>query len=679
MKNSAMIQRTSLIHILLVLMVGFVVYSNTFLVPFVWDDERLMITNPFVRDMNYPVDGLKNNDELYKLTKMRYVGMLTFALNYKIHGADVVGYHVVNLTVHLLNAVLVYLLVVLTFKTPFLERTSLAKDAGRLAVCTALFFVAHPVQTEAVTYVFQRLASFATFCYLAAVVLYAKAGLLQRDQEYSLRAAGQSGVSRQSIGAGLCYAGSLSAAVAGMFIKEILFTLPLVILLYEFSFFERRPGRRIARLAPFGLTLMIIPIHYLFGLQRTFVTATREFDSISYGRLDYLFTQFRAIMTYLRLLVLPIHQNIDYDYPLYTSFLNANVFVSFLVLLSLFGFGVYLYKRSRTSDPSFRIIAFGILWFFITLSMESSVIPLRVLISEYRIYLPSVGFFMAVMALLFVGLGKIQGTRARFGAMLLIGFLLLAYAGAAYARNRLWGDVVVFWRDTAQESPNKFVPYYNLAMALERRGRYDEAFQAIGTVLALKPSYADGHNELGVLYKKTNRAGEAEKAFLTAVMLKPDFDEAHRNLGVLYDDAGRFGEAVSEFQRVKKINPASDRACNDLGTAYYFLGRFDDALAEFREALVLNPANVDAYNNIGVIYDEQGLYKESIQALQAALQVSPDDKKAHENLGISYFHMRRFEEAETEFNIVVAMAPESAEARRYLGIINNERMQTRRH
>src|SRR4030042_7169416 len=146
-----------IVHCFLIALVALLAYSNTFQSPFQWDEEDFIVQNPVVRDLEYfaspsKAKGIDPDYEIFLRT--RYVGYLTFALNYQIHGFDVLGYHIVNVTLHILNAVLVYLLVHLTFKTPFLKEAPLRNHSSQVALFSALLFVSHPVQTEAVTYIF---------------------------------------------------------------------------------------------------------------------------------------------------------------------------------------------------------------------------------------------------------------------------------------------------------------------------------------------------------------------------------------------------------------------------------------------------------------------------------------------------------------------------------------------
>ncbi len=386
-------------HLLLIAALGFLVYSNTFHVPFQWDEANYLVRNPIVRNLGFFADPSKAaRFGLYKAFVSRYVGFLTFALNYKADGFNVTGYHIVNLIIHLINAILVYMFVTLTFRTPFLGQKGTGGSAHDIALLTSLLFVCHPVQTEAVTYIFQRLASLVSLFYLFSVVMYAKARLAASEETPPARGQEHKAKKRPMRHA-IFYLLSVVSAVLAMKTKENAFTLPVVIMLYEFLFFEGPLKKRAAGLVPLFLTMAIIPFTLALlekpagGIFRT----TKNLASVGYNdipRADYLYTQFRVIVTYLRVLLLPINQNIDYDYPVAHSFFRTGVFLPFLFLLLIFGLGIFLVFRSRT-DRSLRPIGFGILWFFATLSVESSIIPIPMVICEYRMYLPSVGFFLA--------------------------------------------------------------------------------------------------------------------------------------------------------------------------------------------------------------------------------------------------------------------------------------------
>jgi len=306
-----------IIHLLLLAVLAVIIYSNSFHVPFTFDDEPSIKDNPIIRDLaNFISTG-----NAFAYNPRRFIGYLSFALNYHFGGLEVAGYHSVNLAVHIANALLVYGLVRATFLTPAMRGSVLAIRRGVLALATAFIFVAHPIQTQAVTYIVQRLASLATFFYLAALFLYVRWRLSRETG------------SSHSATATVAYLLSLVSAVLAMYTKEIAFTLPLILLLYEIFFFGFPGGKRLVSLVPMLLTIAIIPLN-LINVQKPLHEVLSDVSKVTIvstglSHWEYLCTQLGVIATYMRLLVLPIDQNLDYDYPITHPFLSCGRFCRF--------------------------------------------------------------------------------------------------------------------------------------------------------------------------------------------------------------------------------------------------------------------------------------------------------------------------------------------------------------
>ena len=152
------------------------VYSNTLEAPFVFDDKFVIIENPIVKDLAYfisPSEAKVHKGHFeYESFKHRYIGYLTFSLNYLVHKLDETGYHLTNLAVHLINSLIVYWFVVLIFRTPLLDSSVLSKRSKEIALFSSLLFACHPLQTQAVTYIWQRVTSLSTIFYILSLVLY---------------------------------------------------------------------------------------------------------------------------------------------------------------------------------------------------------------------------------------------------------------------------------------------------------------------------------------------------------------------------------------------------------------------------------------------------------------------------------------------------------------------------
>ncbi|MBI4691363.1 MAG: tetratricopeptide repeat protein [Nitrospirae bacterium] len=410
----------------------------------------------------------------------------------------------------------------------------------------------------------------------------------------------------------IMYLASLFSAVLAMKTKEIAFTLPFVIILYEFSFFGKAKNYelqstnsgRFLYLLPFLFVLILIPLSLIgpgFTIDTSVIDAGEEIrylqlkEAITLPRYAYLFTQLRVIATYIRLLFLPINQNLDYDYPVYSSFLEPAVILSFLFLLAIFGFGIYLWVKglkvqraegsnsqlSTVNPLNFKLIPFGILWFFITLSVESSIIPIKDVIFEHRVYLPSVGIIMAFGTALF-GVIQRRGSSATVrqndrtsGQSSSFSFLSIALplycpvalivllSIAAYQRNSVWQDKVRLWEDVVSNSPNKTRGHYNLGDAYCSRGWIDRAIEHYQITLKLKPDHAGANTNLGFLYYYSK--GWIDKAiehYEIALRSEPGNARTHLNMGIAYKRKGQMDKAIIHFEMANRLNPSIYRANN---------------------------------------------------------------------------------------------------------------------
>ncbi|MEE9613495.1 MAG: hypothetical protein V3W31_00895, partial [Thermodesulfobacteriota bacterium] len=441
------------------------IYSNTLHSPFFFDDKLYILDNPGIRSLGNFLD----------FSGTRYVAFLSFAVNYAVGGYEPFGYHIVNVAVHVINGLLVWWLVLLTFGTPAVERAAADPRLKYFAaLAAAVIFVSHPVQTQAVTYITQRFATLATLFYLLSLTLFIKWRL-----------------SPELKGRTVLYLLSLLSVVLAMKTKEISFTLPVMIVLYEVMFFdsffsghERRPRTRFLPLVPFLLTMAIIPLN-IFGPElgideggSGIAEEARRLDVMrltTLSRHDYVITQVRVIATYVRLLFLPVNQNFDYDYPVYTSPFEPAVFLSFLFLFFLFTFAFYLFLRSRKTNNGYGLLAsFGILWFFITLSVESGAVVLWNVIFEHRLYLPSVGVVLALSAGVFYVFDYLKPMNLMAAAVVLLLVTALPLSYASYRRNGVWKDSVTLWTDVVGKSPDKARGHNNLGRAYQLAGRSDD-------------------------------------------------------------------------------------------------------------------------------------------------------------------------------------------------------------
>jgi tetratricopeptide (TPR) repeat protein len=550
---------------ILIFVLGAAAYSNTFSSPFMFDDTATLYS-PVIQELSF-------SSLMQAFESRRAIGLITFQLNHFFFGWNVASYHLINILIHLAASLTIYKLLQLLMQTPCMIET--ADDRLRslpLPFLAALLFAVHPVQTQAVTYIVQRFASLATLFYLAAIVAYLKARLRQNISQTPL-----------SFGVIGWFAACTILVFMAFYTKEIAYTLPLAILLVELLFF-RSSWQKICWLIATGSAAVVAILLKYFSAAQSIQNAMSALDDATrvhtiISRTDYLFTQFRVIWVYIRLLFLPVKQRLDYDYVLSHSF-DLWVFSSFLGIMALLLAAFWLLKKSSAGYPHFRLIAFGILWFFLTLLVESSIIPIIDLIFEHRLYLPAFGIITAVVTavMLFAWRGTVVSKEVACSGFLLVS---LVFAIATYNRNSVWSSEVSLWTDNVAKSPKS----------------------------------ARAWHHLGAAFIKERAPLDSLKATIRSIELNRSGPEAWNNLGIALDLFGayndRFNRTVEMFREPEAINEQNTsrwqgEVNNNLGLAYEIIGNLDKAAENYRNAIGYNPSLGLAYYNLGIVSAKMG-------------------------------------------------------------------------
>ncbi|HLF18225.1 MAG TPA: glucosyltransferase domain-containing protein [Candidatus Omnitrophota bacterium] len=486
-----MIQKSYVHFILLSLLVllGVLIYSNSLHGPFQFDDKDYIIENASIRKAFDPKAILNS-----RWGGSRLIAFMTFGLNYHFHRLDTFGYHLVNLLIHLINTFLVWWFVRLTLET----QPPLQKHHDLFSYLIALLFLTHPIQTQAVTYISQRFTSLAMMFYVLSMCLYI--------------AARRGGVSPPFVGRGYrapTYALSALCAVAAMLTKQTALTLPLNIILYEYLFLAspKEKGRAKALHTAIILSfLLIIPALYRFDILA--VLNAQAQSASHYGdhltSFTYFLTQPRVIIKYLQLLFVPLGQNLIHDVPTSQHFFEAQTLLSFAFLLMVIVLAVKLCRRHV-------FFSYAIFWFFLCLSAESSFITITHVMFEHRLYLPSVGFFMA---LTYGGWMLFKDNRK-----VIIFFIIYAVilSFLTYQRNKVWRTDISLWQDVTQKSPDLLIPHVKLGVALLNKRRPIAALKAFNEALRVDPTHPNVYYNRAITYNALGRRQEAANDMLKAV------------------------------------------------------------------------------------------------------------------------------------------------------------------
>jgi Tfp pilus assembly protein PilF len=629
-------------HFLIISVIALISYSNTFDAVFHFDDFRFIRDNPLIRDFGYfidpsKVDELELIEDVRRYFKTRFVSFLSFWVNYRLQGLDLRFLHAMNLAIHVVNAMLVYLLIALAFRTPLLRSSPFKESSWIISLLSALLFVAHPLQTEAVTYILSRLVLLAAMFYLLSIVAYIGSRIsVTSTSRYGL------------------YLLSIVSAVLGMKTKENVFTLPVAIAICEFMFFSDSFKKRVFLLGPFVLTMLIIPLAYIGlsmdagSLGDTMNEASMRTDTIP--RVHYLFTQFSVIVAYISLLLFPVGQNASHDHPMFSSF-DFAVFLSLMFLLAMFGLGVYMLLRSRRGEKAIRLAAFGVFLFFLALSVESSVLPIGELMVEYRVYLPSAGFLIAIVTTGLVLFGRIESPTSRKAAVIALPLVVLVLSSATYARNNVWQSEISLWKDVVSKSPKMARPHNNLGVAYRDAGKLDTAIEQFQVALNLKPDYVEVHHNIGKTYEYKGMLNEAMEHYKTVIKIKPDNAKTYYNLARIYEYKGMIDTAVDYYRTALKLESNLVRAHNNLGSIYSQKGQYDIALEHFEEAIRLNPIVPAIYLNAGIVCRKKGSVDKAIEYFKNALRLDPNNTIIHMNLSIAYQEKGMYDKAEEHSRI----------------------------
>lgn len=580
---------------------GFAVYANSFEVPFYLDDLRNFIDNPRARLHDLSPGSLWRASFGSPLWT-RPVANLSFALNYYVHQEAVAGYHYVNILIHVLAAFFLFLLTRATLASPAL--VTVRHDRILLPVLAALLWLVHPLHTQSVTYIVQRMNSMAVMFYLAALWLYAR-GRLAGAPARSWRWFALS-----------CLAGLLAIGS-----KEVALTLPLFIALYEIYFF-RELDRRWLR----GLLLVLCVMALCFVLV-LFLTMDHPLHLLtSYEKRPFtpgerLLTELRVVLLYLGLLFFPhpSRLNLDHDIVVSQSLLSPPAtLLSLAVIILLLVLAVVLAGRQR-------LLSFALFWYFGNLLMESSILNLE-LIFEHRTYLPSVFVTIALVAL---WLQRVRPRWLSVGSMLL---LIALFSFWTVERNRLWQDPVAFWEDSTVKAPGKARPFINLSVAYRERGDYAEAIAAAQTAIRLDPRFVNGFFALGSAYLEQGKLDLAIVTFLDVLRRMPEYADVYNGLAGAYLRKGKLAEAAAALQENLRLDPDNFRALVNLAAIKSYQGRDTEALADLRRAVELGGGSPDVLFNLAVAYARAGNVDRAMVTYRQVLEMNPGDIQARQNL-----------------------------------------------
>ncbi len=678
----------------LIVVAGLAVYANSFSGPFIFDDIPAISDNPHVRHL-WPIWEAMSAPKESTL-EARPLVALSFAVNSALGGLNVWGYHATNMAIHLAAALALYGIVRRTFLSRQGKLESLPhgneNSAGAIALSAALLWLAHPLQTESVTYLVQRVEAMMGLFYLLTLYCAIRSfGTdVGRDSSPDVGSGEPTYGVLNSSNRLFWQAASLTACACGMASKEVMGTAPIMIFLYD-RIFVSKSARDILRnrwgfYAGLAMTWMILigliaasPRHSsISALGGTSSTGSGEYNLLQSAPILYALTECRVVFHYLRLCLWPMRLVLDYGWPRAGSLAEAWPFVAGIG--GLLAASCFMLRKKP-------LLGFWAIWFFLILAPTSSFLPLDDPAFEHRLYLP-----LAAVAVCFATGGDrlIAGLFGKtdkgfFAATTTLLLVAMVLGLLTIRRNEDYRTHSAIYADTAAKRPNNPRARHNFEAALQDEGIVnDTAIANCREALRLNPNQPKVQAKLGLLLTKQGNYAEALRLLSQALESGRDLSDfsdgietIHNGMGIALSETGRATEAVSHYEEALRINPNYAVAYDNLGQELMKLGRDAEAAEHFATALRIAPDSPEACASLGLALARQGKTEEAVAQLKSRLRDQAPYADAYNTLGIIFAEKNRMEEAMEAFSKAVALDPHHLEAARNLEKAKNSHREHR--
>lgn len=561
--------------LLLLFFATLIVYLNSFVVPFQFDDQNQIS----YRVCYHSFEFFKSFSNWFKING-RPISFFTFTINYVLHGEKVFGYHLVNFIIHFVTGNILFF---------WLKLLPPVKNGGEkfswFPVVVTLFFLLHPVQTQSVTYIIQRMTALSGLFLMLAVYLYTIGRFKQL----------KTNVLREGI---LFYFLSFLAGVMGVLSKQNSIIFPIILLLVELFFIRNHAGKLYRNYfisATFCIGILLIIALIKFGLPA---------ETHAFSRIQYLATQMKVIPRYFQMMFFPVGLSIDHGVEIVDGFFNLWTILGALTLLSIIVFAFIMVKK-------IPLFSFGIFWIFITLVIESSIIPITDPMFDQRMYMPTIGFSIAIWAL--ADYFIFQNKRYLIKPVIIP--ILLLFSIMTIARNNVWQSRVAIWEDVVNKYPNHL------------RGW-----------MALGKMYNNG-DEKNVL--------KSIKCFEKARNIDPENEENLLDLGFSYLENRQEDKALDCYSKLSK---SSDKVKKNQALkvlSAYNVSKGNSELAEkyLKDAIAVDDSDPESWENLYSIYFKLNDFKNALEVSSKWLAINPNNAKANFYMGKSWFYLNDRETA----------------------------------
>ncbi|QDV71430.1 Tetratricopeptide repeat protein [Rosistilla carotiformis] len=584
-------------------------FANSFYGVFLFDDQPNIHENMSLRSLQatWEASGTDVPSGLWN----RPVGRWSLAVNYWISGLEPWSYHAVNLAIHLVASLI---LLDLLRRTMHLRGTPLwiREHANPIALVVTLVWAVHPLQTESVTYIVQRLESLMGMFYLATIYCLLRGARSRRHWWW--------------------YAAAVASCWLGAFTKEVMVTAPVVALLYD-RIFLSRSWLTVLRRRGWVHAMTLPSSIYLVWAARRLPLLPRPASRPSIPSpfsdytdpWNYLLSQPGVLLHYLQLTFWPRGQCLDYMWPVADSWPEI-VLPGLVIIVLLTASFVALWRWPR--------LGFVGLASFLVLAPTSTIIPLR-LAFEHRMYLSLAG--VSLLTVLAAGWAIRRSiddpTQQRRVAIGLSTIVLLSLIVTTHLRNTVYYSRLAMFQDNVAKAPENIFAYMNLGDYYLEVDDPASALPLFQVTTKIKPEDARTWTCVGCALKELGKLDQAAAMLKRAVELNPDYSQANHHYAVALEQLDDWPAAVEHFEKAIAQDPGNATIHNDVAVALGSRGLFADAEGYLRQALLLNPEHGEAHTNLGsMIMSQGGSPREAEFHFREAVRLQPDSREAALNL-----------------------------------------------
>jgi len=608
----------------------FLSYANSISAPFVFDDLRGIVHNESIRNL-WPLTDALSPPKMATGAGGRPIINLSLAVNYAIGGMDVRGYHIFNMIIHALAALVLLGLVRRTLLRPVLK-DKYGDVALPLSFAVSFLWALHPLLTESVTGVIQRTESMGGLFYLLTLYTFVRSVEGKHTMRWQV----------------LC----VLACLIGMATKEIMATVPVIALFYDRTFVAgtfkeawKQRGRFYGALMTTWLLLA-----YLMVINES--RGGMVGFGLGMSAWDYALTQCQAILMYLQLSLWPNPLVLDYGDAVVSGV--SEVWWQGIVLLTLVAATFVALVRK----PVVGFVAFTA---FSILAPSSSFVPLTTqTMAEHRMYLPLAG----VLVLLVFGLYRYVGKWVIPAA---IGLAMMAGVATAH-RNKDYRSVVAVWEDTIEKRPENWRSHSNLGAGYSDIGRFEDAVAAFEMALHLEPENINATYNIGNIYLRMERYDEAMDYYRQVLVLAPNYGMAYYGLGFCLVRTNQVSEAVLAFSKANELRPGDATILRSLASSQAFAGQIEAAITHYEKLLKLIPPDADVALEVAVLLGTAGRDAEALDYYQQALRLRPREPRVRFSMALTLLKLERYATAANELRQVLRANPDLPEGHHALGL-----------